>query len=214
MDFFAKDFGKLEFPDNPESIFDLPTGLTEPSLPAGEVSQFEQSLAKAPQTKIYKEHCFPVARQPEESPSWLIELAQWPVPWGSIGFLKDLNQVLYDGSELIEEVIPPIAGMLWTIRLEPFYGRLPNRINFSPAVLGQLPGSRTDLPDWDYQWFRGQNTETPLHLVVQGGTLLRFFFFTPAVPGAEYRWRVLGRLRGFYQSLTENHSAVENAREW
>jgi hypothetical protein len=198
--------------DNPEAVQQFWNIPLFPARSGNRVADDEVSLATAPQTLRHLEHNFDLVEQPQGSPEWLVELARFAIPLGNIGFVRGIDQVLYDGATLHDTVVPPMDGLRWILKVVPYYGAWPPRWNVVGSPPEILPGSISELPELHYNWYPARTTYVPIRLTVQGGTMLRLFFYSPAVPGAQYTWRVLGRLRGQYQYDKSNSGAVENAR--
>lgn len=156
---------------------------------------------------------------------WAIELAQFSVPDGHIGWVKYIEQVVTDlsgsyyptnstfwGSPYY--VDPDVDNLRWYFTLSPFYGTLPARFNLvsaAPIPVHSLPGAPyTELPIIDALWYPAHK-RSELKLIVPGRYVLRFFMISP--PLVTYQWVVSGKLSGYTQSTYQN-CAVSNSRKF
>ena len=176
-----------------------------------------------PKSQRWQESVFQPIAQESTTEYWALELARFPVPKGSVGFVRFLDQVLYDaagnyyptnqfywGSPYF--VIDDVANCRWYLTLDYFDGTLPPRFTYSNTVAfgGEiLPGHPyEDLHEIPAIWYPAHAPHN-MKLIVPGNRMLRFFFFSP--PTDVYRWVAGGRLAGFTQA-TYNPEATANAR--
>lgn len=175
-----------------------------------------------PKSQVYWEHHFDLIEQPEPAPQlpeWCVELARFPVPFGNVGILKSIEQYLYNNQETITQSanwgIPyqeqNVGAVRWHLRLSPFDGTLPAR--FQATGSSWLPGSPyIELPEINHFWYPASSPLCWLNSIVPGGYVLRFFFYAPAdIVG---RVRVMGRLRGYYQSNYSKEAAWNARTNW
>lgn len=171
----------------------------------------------APQTQRYVEHNYPRTIQPlvnGVTQYWLVELARIPVPRGSVGYLRSIEQFLDDfgggfyptAAEnwgLPYQADVDLSPTRWFLRLDNFDGQQPARINRSSAVyfdpeVAMRGQAFYDLAEIRELWYMPHGGNNVLNSVIPGGSLLRFFFYSPYT--ITWRWRVMGRLRAFVQS--------------
>lgn len=181
-------------------------------------------LWQAPQSQRWQEsNLDPVVITPVAD-NHAIELAQFAVPDGQLGFVRYLEQVVSDvtGSYYPTNVshwgspwfvISDVNNLRWYLTLSYFDGILPARhiVNSTtPIPPHSLPGQPyTDLFEIGGIWYPAHNNKR-LKLLVPGGRVLRLFLITP--PLTTYQWIVEGKLSGYTQS-TYQLAALRNARE-
>lgn len=186
-------------------------------------NQESYELLTAAQSQRWQEsHLVPIA-QPDVDQYWAIELAQFAVPEGHIGFVKYLEQVVtdIDGSYYPSNVAfwgspyfvdPDVANLRWYLKLSSFYGTLPARFNLSsaaPIQIHTLPGAPyPELPIIDALWYPAHK-RSALKMIVPGRSVLRLYMVSP--PTTTYHWVVSGKLSGTTQS-TYQDCAIRNAR--
>jgi len=177
-----------------------------------------------PKSQRWQESVFDPIEQGSITEYWAAELARFTVPKGSVGFVRFLDQVLYDvagnyyptnqfywGSPYF--VIPDVANCRWFLTLDYFDGTLPPRFTFSDTA----PFGGEILPGRPYEdlhlipalWYPAHGPRDMLKLIVPGNRMLRLYFFSP--PTDVYHWVAAGRLAGYVQS-TYNPEATLNAR--
>jgi len=181
-------------------------------------------LWQAPQSARWQESHLTAQTCVPSDEYWAVELAQFAVPEGQIGFVRYLEQVVTDTSGSYYPtnvvywgsphfVITDVANLRWYLTLSYFDGQLPARHVFNGAAAipaHSLPGQPyTDLFEIDGPWYPAHNNKR-LKLPVPGGRVLRFFLITP--PTTHYQWIVEGKLSGYTQS-TYQLTAMRNARE-
>lgn len=182
-------------------------------------------LLNHPRSERWQEHYFdPIAHPDFATNYWLIELARFVVPKGQIGFVRTLEQVVYDfegdyyptnsaywGSPY--SVVADVANLRWYCQLDYYDGIWPVRFNFAsvnPLTRGNLPGQPyTELSEIDGLWYGAQSPNTEVKLLVPGHRMLRFFMLSP--PTTNFQWIATGRLRGTTQ-ITYCVEAAQNAR--
>lgn len=180
-------------------------------------------LWTAAQSQRWQESHLSPQTQPDMANYWAIELAQFAVPQGHVGFVRKIEQVVNDvnGSYYPTNVSfwgsptfvdPDVDNLRWYLTISPYYGAYPARVNFSSAgaiPVHWLPGAPyADLYEIDALWYPAHNSKH-LKLIVPGKHVLRFFLLTP--PTVTYQWQVSGKLSGNTQS-TYQICAVQNAR--
>lgn len=180
-------------------------------------------LQEHPKSLRYHESVMDVATQTDIGEYYAVELAQFPVPKGRIGFIETIEQVLndVDGNYYPSNVnfwgspnfvIPDVDDCRWYLNLDYYDGTLPTRYALSSASAissTSLPGyPYTELHEIKSLWFPAHNKKH-FKLLVPGQRVLRFFFLTP--PTAIYRWQAMGKLRGYTQSTYSKEAAL-NAR--
>jgi len=155
---------------------------------------------------------------------WAVELAQFSVPWGHVGWINSIEQtvndvdggywptnVAYWGSPVF--VDPEVNSLRWYFKLTAFNGVLPpfyQRTDTIPIPSEQLPGEPyMPLAMLDALWYPAHNKKH-LQLIVPGGFVLRAYLYTP--PTSNWRWQVGLKISGNTQSVFQN-AAVINARE-
>lgn len=218
-------------------IYDTPLDLSYPYdyaqyfhwfLAIGEKKRAWQNpqsyeLWTAAQSQRWHESHLSARTQPDIAQYWAVELAQFPVPDGQIGFVRYLEQVVNDvnGSYYPTNVSfwgsphfvdPDVDNIRWYLTISEYYGTLPQRFEQTSAVpipINYLPGHPyTDLPEIDGLWYPA-HCRKQLKLIVPGKHVLRFFMMTP--PTTFYRWTVSGKISGNTQS-TYQDCAIRNAR--
>lgn len=145
----------------------------------------KQQSWQLPATRRYRQTRTPSSgpiTQPDNTLAWMVELARYPVPDGSIGLIKGFEQYAeQDGTVLT--LSPtwgdpfPVPDIVWYFRLSD-YRTLGNAwINVSgpSAVRDYLPGSPySDLAATPGLWFpAGSTSAANIHLPVPGRHVLR-----------------------------------------
>lgn len=160
---------------------------------------------------------------------WLVELARWPVSYGSFGLVKGVEQYL-SHPELQGQVIlstSPYWGdpwplglsqsIEWHFRLSPIYqGGLPWVTLTGPqAIVDRIPGQPyDDLPVSDGLWYAaGGNTAANVHLPVPGGQILRVFLRVGA-QSADSPLSAFCRLTGTTQVETSSEAQYVARTTW
>ena len=175
-----------------------------------------------PKSQVYHEHHFDVITQPDpdpQLPEWLVELARFPVPFGSVGVLKSIDQYLFNNQQTITQSanwgIPyqenNVGAVRWYLRLSTFDGTQPERFEVTGSPW--LPGSPyIELPEIDHFWYPATSPGCATNSLIPGGYLLRFFFYAPADIIGQVR--VMGRLRGYTQSNYNKEAAWNSRTNW
>lgn len=193
-----------------------------------------QAPYEAAKSQAYWEHHFPLALQPlyapglrggigggvaSSLPEWVIELARFPVPHGFVGVLKSIEQYLYNNDQEITRSanwgVPYQEGqtgpLQWFLRLDPFDGYLPPR--FQAILSSYIPGTPyPELAQIDHFWFMSGSPSIWTHSLIPGGHYLRFFLY--AGQQTVGRISVMGRLRGFYQSIYSHEARFMARTNW
>lgn len=182
------------------------------------------NLSTAAQSTRWQVSHLPTRTHPDVANYWAVELAQFAVPIGHVGFVQCIEQVVNDvtGSYYPTNVSfwgsprfvdPDVDNLRYYLTISEFYGTLPARFELNSAVaipIHALPGHPyPDLPIIDGLWYPAHNNKS-LKLIVPGRHVLRLFLVTP--PTVTYQWEVSGRFSGSTQSTYQN-CAVINARE-
>lgn len=156
-------------------------GLQNPSPWLG-----QQSTWQLPQTRRYQQSRFPESdpiTHPNPTQNWMVELARWPVPIGSIGVVKSFEQYvaqdqsIHSSSANWGNPYSMTTNIRWYLRLSPIDGVGGPWINATGggAVSQYLPGlPYDDLSYTDDLWFpAGSSSAGNIHLPVPGGYFLR-----------------------------------------
>ena len=130
---------------------------------------------------------------------WIAELARFPVPYGSIGFVSDFAQFLADSEIVFSSVsrwgdfrLP--FDVRWVLRLVPFTGRVPPWIVSTVPIT--WPGAPyPDCPEETDLWFPVHAKEG-VRWTVPGGYMLRVF---ADIGTWSDRLTVAAKLRGLTQ---------------
>jgi len=171
--------------------------------------------AEEPTRQRYQESTFGPRTVADHTLSNLLELARFDVPHCQVGFLKSLEQTIFDaagdyfptGSEfrgLPYQADAELSACRWYLRVVPLECADPVRLDESwigiaaPNWLEALPGlPLPGISDIIGLWYPAHKECALSGVVVPGGFSLRLFFYTPAT--AIYTWTVAGRLRGVVQ---------------
>lgn len=145
----------------------------------------KQSSWRLPQTRRYKQSRGPSINavvQSNPGVDWMVELARYPVPFGSVGIIKSFEQYLSQG-ETIHSVSSswgdpfPTVSVRWFLRLSPMSRVAVAWIDVSgaSAIVDYLPGTPyEDLSDTNGLWFpAGSSSAANIHLVIPGDSVLR-----------------------------------------
>jgi hypothetical protein len=175
-------------------------------------SPWEQQQFQQAKTAHYHDHFFDPYQIPDDGIARTIELAHFPVPVGSMGIIRKLNQWVNGDYTLSDHWGNPFTGAapddyLWILRLTP-YENIVTRLVYANTYIPGFP--YPDLPEWRYLWFFPHASGSDLNLVVPGGYCLRLFVHVPAVEDQDDQ-RVFGRIVGYWQSSEVNDSAGNNA---
>ena len=168
----------------------------------------------APQTQRYQEHTFPVWTYTNNfALPALVELSRIIVPRGDVGYLKSIEQFIQDADAgfyptasefwgLPYQDDADLAACRWYLRLSNFDGFQPPRFISISATMNpdtRLPGQAYyDLPQFQNIWYPPHCASKLPNMVIPGGTMLRFFFYSP--PTTTWRWQAMGRLRAVVQT--------------
>ncbi len=189
-----------------------------------------------PRSRRYQENSyFPPIGQTAGQTGWqslLCELARIAVPEGQIGYLRRIDQEIADllrykstfdwlalptwyfncGINWFDE--PEIDDCRWFLRIQPFHGQLPPRLNLIglPAPDNHLPGDPySELAEWRGFWQRS-NDPRDFWSIIPGMSLLRFFVWVPAT--VTYHWYVHGRLTAQTQSAYSAEAEMGARMGW
>lgn len=138
-----------------------------------------------PQTRRYKQSKAPsnvAVVQSNPGVNWMVELARFSVPFGSVGIIKSFEQYLSQG-ETIYSVSSdwgnpfPSVSVRWFFRLSPVSrsGVAWIDVSGASAIVDYLPGTPyNDFSDSYGLWFpAGSSSSANIHLVIPGDVVLR-----------------------------------------
>lgn len=158
--------------------------------------------------------------QPDAAQSWLVELARFTVPYGSIGMIKSIEQYLSHSennwTESAKWGVPYPTGVdvSWHFRLSKIASSIPwVSTSGTSATQEYLPGiPHPDLPNTDDIWYPASSpASTHVHIIVPGGYILRAFAI---VGSSQSEAGVAIRLTGSTQSETNNEAQKVIRSEW
>ena len=181
----------------------------------------KQSSWQLPQTRRFQQ-----SRAPSETPlvqpvpgsPWMVELARYPVPVGSVGVIKSFEQYLSQDQTVFSTSDQwgnpfPTVDVRWFLRLSQVHRIGSPWINVSgaSAIVDYLPGNPyDDLAETNGLWFpAGSSTSANIHLPIPGGQFLRLIAILPSAAGEPVN--IFGRLYGSTQ-LELNDEAQEMLR--
>jgi hypothetical protein len=174
-----------------------------------------------PKSQRYYEHSYPFEVQSAGLQAWMIELARFPVPIGSVGILKCIDHYLssiagIDYSESANWGLPYQDAPQWNtflyFRLRPYDGIQPIRYERNGGGAQWVPDAPyKELPQVQGLWYPPNAGDNYINAIIPGGYMLRMFFYAPN-DNQSPRFRTMGRLRGYIQSSICEESA-ENARQ-
>lgn len=215
--------GPFDDDNFPVGLFSLLRGWHDqgpPSFPTPELYADSNS-------RNFQESILPPATHPDVTEHWAIELGRLFVPHGSIGFMENLEQVLFDvdgnhfptsseywGSPYSQ--FPDVSGCRWYLMIEHFDQFDGQRVNFQSATpidpLRSLPGAPyAEKWEIDGIWYPALSPSARgMKWLIPQNRVLRFFMITP--PTTLYRWVAGGRLSACTQS-TYSPEAAQNARK-
>lgn len=147
---------------------------------------YQQQSWQLPTTRRYSQSKFPVGNvltQPDAGLAWMVELARWPVPFGSVGILKSFEQyvgqgeTVYTGCNYWGNPYPLSTGISWFFRLSHIHLLGTPWINSTglSAIPDYLPGiSYDDFAHSDDIWFPASSSASSnIHLPIPGGQFVR-----------------------------------------
>ena len=184
----------------------------------------QQSSWQLPTTRRYLQSKAPPGPtpsvQPEPGLDWLVELARWAVPFGSIGILKSFEQYLAAGGTTwssSEHWGNPFGSsdVRWFFRLSPITKVSSPWINISGlgAIPDYLPGSAYD----DFErtndiWFpAGSSASANIHLPIPGGFVLRLVAIVSASQSAV---SIAAKVSGTVQTETNDSAQFVVRTTW
>lgn len=166
-------------------------------------------------------------RQPENE-YIIVELARVAIPYGSIGYLKRIDQFIKDIDNLFFPTQCDYWGnpypdsedlgyCRWYLRLSQFEGNQPERFirHDTVALIPEmtLPGiPYYEMSEFRDIWFPPHASNQLPSLLIPGGYMLRYFCYAP--PGETYRWVVAGRLQATMQSVMSDLTHKNTQRSW
>ena len=146
---------------------------------------FQQQSWQLPTTRRYIQSRHPVGgrlTQPNTL-AWMVELARFSVPYGSVGIVKSFEQYLgqgetvYTTSEYWGNPYPISVSISWFFRLSHIHllGRPWINVSGLSAIPDYLPGiSYDDFARSDDLWFpAASSSSSNIHLPVPGGQFVR-----------------------------------------
>lgn len=172
-----------------------------------------QDLFEQPATAHYHDHYFDRWSHPGDGQAYTVELARFPVPQGSIGIVRKINQWVDGGFTVSDHWGNPftetdVDDYVWHLRLVPFDGtQAAQYVSTSPVLPGR---AYPDLPHWQYLWFLPHAAGSDVNLVIPGGNVLHFFVRTTAL---QERDRLFGRLVGYWQRSEYAVESMYNSRK-
>jgi hypothetical protein len=185
----------------------------------------KQSSWQLPATRRYSQSRFPPVvptQQPNAALDWMAEVARFPVPYGSIGIVKSLEQYVQQGQS-VYSASPnwgnPFAlggvSIRWYLRLSSIahLGDPWVSISGAAAIPDRLPGiAYDDLSRTDDIWFPAAScASTNIHLVIPGDYVLRVFCIVGASQDAV---SIALRLAGSVQIETNNEAQYTLRTSW
>lgn len=186
--------------------------------------KFSQSTWQLPTTRRFLHTQYPSETaivQPNIAVDWMIELARFPVPEGSIGIIKSFDQYLAQGETVYSSSVnwgnpfAPPELIHWYFRLSPIRIVGEPWINVSglSAIRDYLPGAPyDDLSTISGIWYpTGSASSANIHLPIPGGNVLRIFAI---VPPSQEAYSISTRLSGTTQSETSNDAQYVARTTW
>lgn len=184
----------------------------------------QQSSWQLPQTRRYQQSRFPSENPVTHASStldWMVELARWPVPIGSVGVVKSFEQFVgeeqsvYTTSNNWGNPYPLTMNIRWFFRLSPIDSLSEPWIDVTGggAVPQYLPGlPYNDLPFTDDLWFpAGSCSSANIHLPVPGGYSLRI---VAIVTAPDFDIRIAAKICGSVQSETNKDAQFVLRTSW
>lgn len=181
-----------------------------------------QSLWQLPTTRRYNQ-----SREPQNAPltqpstaAWMVELARFLVPYGSIGIIKSFEQYVSQDQTVLSRSMywgDPfvVSGLRWYFRLSPDTLNAAPWLNVSgvSAIPDYLPGiPYDDLGNTDDLWFpAGSSASANIHLPIPGGKMLRVICLVAA---SETASTVACKLAGTIQSETNRDASFVAKTTW
>lgn len=184
----------------------------------------QQASWQLPTTRRYLQSRSPAvvpSVQPDPALAWMIELARFPVPFGSIGILKSFEQYISQGEDVFTtsqywgDPFPFSVPIRWYFRLSSLSTVGAPWINATglSAVPDYLPGTPYD--DFSQSigtWFpAGSSGSANIHLPIPGGQSLRLVCLIGASQTAV---RVAGKLAGTIQIETNKDAQFVVRTTW
>lgn len=159
--------------------------------------------------------------QPDAALDWLVELARFPVPYGSIGILKSFEQYLAQGETTWTETghwgnpYPSSVSVRWFLRLSPLSKTAAPWVNASglSAIPDYLPGvAYDDFPESRGLWFPASSSASSnIHLPVPGDRVLRV---VAIVEASQEAVQIAVKLAGTVQSETNQDAQTVVRQTW
>jgi hypothetical protein len=184
----------------------------------------KQSSWQLPATRRYSQSRFPPSvpsTQPNSALDWLVEVARYPVPYGSIGIVKSLEQYVSQGQSVYSASASwgdPFAmgsPIRWYLRLSKIshLGDPWLSVSGASAIPDRLPGiAYDDLSRTDDIWFPAASCAgANIHLVIPGDYVLRAFCLVGASQDAV---SVALKLAGSVQIETNNEAQYTLRTSW
>ena len=185
----------------------------------------QQSSWQLPATRRYVQSRQPPTvpvSQPDPAQDWMVEVARYPVPYGSIGIIKSLEQYVSQGETIFTVSAnwgDPFASEVpisWHLRLSPISQVGVGWVSFQGASVdpNYLPGMPyTDMARTDDIWFPAASCASAnIHLVIPGAYVLRVFCIVDGSQGEAVS--VACRLAGTIQLETNDEAQVALRTTW
>jgi hypothetical protein len=191
----------------------------------------QQSSWQLPTTRRYQQSRMPRGAplvQPLTGRDWMVEVARWPVPAGSVGIIKSFEQ-FFSRVQLGGEAVyttsehwgnpyptyPDSLGVRWYFRLSPLHlvaGPWRNASGFS-AIPEYLPGiPYDDFPWTDDLWFpAAASSSANIHLPIPGAHFLRVVCI---VAGSQSQARISAKLSGTIQTELSRDAQFTLRTSW
>lgn len=184
----------------------------------------QQASWQLPTTRRYLQSKQPPAGGPSVQPNpaldWMVELARYAVPYGSVGIIKSFEQFLSSGGTIwtaSEYWGNPHASpaVQWFFRLSPISKQAAPWINVSglSAIRDYLPGTAyNDFEASTDVWFpAGSSASSNIHLPIPGGFVIRLIAIVGATQSAV---SVSAKLAGTVQSETNADAQFTVRTSW
>lgn len=185
----------------------------------------QQSSWQLPATRTYVQSRHPPTVptvQPDVAQDWMVEVARYPVTYGSIGIVKSLEQYVSKGENIYtvsQHWGNPFVSdvpITWYLRLSPMSQIGTPWVSFQgiSAVPNYLPGTPyTDLSRTEDIWFPAASCSAcNIHLVVPGSYFLRVICIIDSSQGDPVS--VACKLSGTVQLETNNEAQIALRTTW
>lgn len=184
----------------------------------------QQSSWQLPTTRRYRQTrqapSTPLV-QPNPALDWLVELARFPVPYGSVGIIKSFEQFVRQGETTWTETTywgnpyPSSLSVRWFFRLSPLSKTAAPWINSTgaSAIADYLPGTAyDDFPESRGIWFPASSSASSnIHLPVPGNNVLRILAIVEA---SQTACTIAAKLTGTTQIETNSDAQFVVRTTW